>query len=109
VANVLTKEGYRTHTCTDSSEGLERFRQKPDDFDLVLLDMIMPGMNGTEVFHALQEIKPQVAVLIMSGATANNEVQDLTDAGARGFLPKPFRPSDLVQAVSEAWPQSKPS
>jgi PAS domain S-box-containing protein len=109
VANVLTREGYQTHTCTDSSEGLERFRQKPDDFDLILLDMIMPGMNGTEVFHALREIKPQAAVLIMSGATANNEVQDLTDAGARGFLPKPFRPSDLVQAVTEAWPLSKPS
>jgi PAS domain S-box-containing protein len=106
VSAILQREGYKTVTCTDSSEGLERYRKSPDKFDLVLLDMIMPGMNGPEVFRALQEINPRVAVLIMSGATANHEVQDLADAGARGFLAKPFHPNDLVRTIAEVWPGS---
>jgi len=104
VSAILRKKGYDTVTCTDSHEGVEQYRQSPGEFSLVLLDMIMPGMGGPEVFHALKEINPAVSVLIMSGATANHEVQDLADAGARGFLAKPFRPRDLSLAVAEAWP-----
>ncbi len=104
VSAILLKNGYETVTCTDSREGIELYRQSPSSFDLVLLDMIMPGMGGPEVFHALKEINPAVSVLIMSGATANHEVQDLADAGARGFLAKPFRPRDLSRRVSECWP-----
>ena len=103
VSAILRKEGYETVTCTDSSEGLEVFRFSPEEFDLILLDMIMPGMNGPEVFSALREIDPEVAVLLMSGATANYEVQQLADAGARGFLPKPFHARDLRQAVEACW------
>ncbi len=104
VSAILRKDGYDTATCTDSSAGPEMYRKSPGSFDLVLLDMIMPGMGGPEVFHALKEINPAVCVLIMSGATANHEVQDLADAGARGFLAKPFRPRDLSRRVAECWP-----
>jgi two-component system cell cycle sensor histidine kinase/response regulator CckA len=104
VSAILSKNGYDTVTCTDSLEGVERYRQSPGEFSLVLLDMIMPRMGGPEVFRALKEINPTVSVLLMSGATANHEVQDLADAGARGFLAKPFRPRDLSRAVAEAWP-----
>ena len=104
VSAILRKDGYDTVTCTDSREGIELYRKSPGSFDLVLLDMIMPGMGGPEVFHALKEINPAVSVLIMSGATANHEVQDLADAGARGFLAKPFRPRDLSRRVAECWP-----
>ncbi len=104
VSAILRKDGYDTVTCTDSREGIELYRQSPGNFDLVLLDMIMPGMGGPEVFRALKEINPAVSVLIMSGATANHEVQDLADAGARGFLAKPFRPRDLSRRVTECWP-----
>jgi len=104
VGAILRKDGYETIACTDSSEGIREYRQSPNGFDLVLLDMIMPGLGGPEVFRELRKINPAVAVLIMSGATANHEVQDLADAGARGFLAKPFHPSELSQAVAEAWP-----
>ena len=104
VSAILRKVGYETVACTDSSEGIERYRQSPSEFGLVLLDMIMPGLGGPEVFRELQKINPAVAVLIMSGATANHEVQDLADAGTRGFLAKPFHPVDLTKAVAEAWP-----
>jgi PAS domain S-box-containing protein len=105
VSAILHKEGYEIVTCTDSSEGLEVFRFSPEEFDLILLDMIMPGMNGPEVFNALREIDPEVAVLLMSGATANYEVQELADAGASGFLAKPFHPRDLREAVEACWPE----
>jgi PAS domain S-box-containing protein len=108
VTAILRKDGYETIACTDSREGIERYRQSPGEFDMVLLDMIMPGMNGPQVFHALKEINPGVAVLLMSGATANHEVQDLVDAGAHGFLAKPFHPKDLSQAIAATWPYHSP-
>jgi PAS domain S-box-containing protein len=108
VTAILRKNGYETVACTNSREGIERYRQSPGEFDMVLLDMIMPGMNGPQVFHALKEINPAVAVLLMSGATANHEVQDLVDAGAHGFLAKPFHPKDLSQAIAETWPYHSP-
>ncbi len=104
VSAILRKDGYDTVACTDSREGVELYGRSPGKFDLVLLDMIMPGMGGPEVFRALRKINPAVAVLLMSGATANHEVQDLADAGASGFLAKPFRPLDLSQAVAATWP-----
>jgi two-component system cell cycle sensor histidine kinase/response regulator CckA len=104
IAAILRKGGYDSVLCTDSQEGIERYRQSPGSFNMVLLDMIMPGMNGPQVFHALKEINPNVAVLVMSGATANNEVQGLVDAGAHGFLAKPFHPKDLLQALAATWP-----
>jgi len=104
VSAILRKDGYDIVACTDSREGIETYRRSPGKFDLILLDMIMPGMGGSQVFGALKEINPAVAVLLMSGATANNEVQDLADAGARGFLAKPFHPRDLLRAVVETWP-----
>ena len=108
VTAILRKDGFETVACTDSREGIERYRQSPGEFDMVLLDMIMPGMNGPEVFHALKEINPAVAVLLMSGATANHEVQELVDAGAHGFLAKPFHPRDLSQAIAATWPYHSP-
>jgi len=108
VTAILRKNGYETVACTNSREGIERYRQSPGEFDMVLLDMIMPGMNGPQVFHALKEINPTVAVLLMSGATANHEVQDLVDAGAHGFLAKPFHPKDLSQAIAATWPYHSP-
>ena len=104
VSAILRKEGYDAVVCTDSLEAIEIYRKSPGDFDLVLLDMIMPGLGGPEVFAELRKINPSVAVLIMSGATANHEVQDLADAGASGFLAKPFHPRDLARAVVESWP-----
>jgi len=104
VAAILRREGYDVATATDPREGLEMFRRSPAEFDLVLLDMIMPGLSGPQVFRGLREIDTRASVLIMSGATANHEVQILADAGARGFLAKPFRPRDLARAVAEALP-----
>ena len=69
--------------------------------DLVLLDLVMPGMSGREVFHALQALEPGLRVLLVSGYSEGDDVQDLLEAGALGLLGKPFRLAKLKERIQE--------
>ena len=68
--------------------------------DLVLADVVMPGMSGHEVFLALKKINPDVKVLLSSGYSVAGEASEILRAGARGFLDKPFRLSRLASALN---------
>ena len=77
--------------------------------DLVILDMVMPEMGGKEAFDAMREINPNIVALIASGYSLNNEVQTIIDAGAKGFIQKPFSKGDLSQKINEVLSLSSPS
>jgi CheY-like chemotaxis protein len=70
----------------------------PDAVDAVLLDMTMPEMNGAEVFERLQDLRPDLPVVLMSGY---HEDELTSDLGARisGFVQKPFTPADLAKRM----------
>ena len=72
------------------------------DYTALLLDMIMPRMNGSDCFTAMQRIAPDVRVVLSSGFLGKEEIEDLLDAGLRGFLRKPYRSGALSQAVADA-------
>jgi two-component system cell cycle sensor histidine kinase/response regulator CckA len=86
--------GYRVIAATHGAEAVQMFRARQKDIQVVLLDMVMPGMTGREVYVALREQDPQVRVLLTTGYSLNNEAQDLLELGVRDLLPKPF---DMVQ------------
>jgi two-component system cell cycle sensor histidine kinase/response regulator CckA len=86
--------GYRVLAATDGAEAVQMFQDRGHDIRAVLLDMIMPGMTGREVYLALRALDPQVRVLLTTGYSLNNEAQDLLELGVRDLLPKPF---DMVQ------------
>jgi CheY-like chemotaxis protein len=81
-------------------EALEVFSEEHAGIDLVLLDMIMPRLSGAEVFPRLKRISPDVKVLLCSGFSRNESVEELISSGASGFLAKPFHLNDLSEAVS---------
>lgn len=99
-ARCLREMGYDVTSCGDGTQAVEFFEQHPESFDLVLLDLIMPGMGGAEVFEELRRSDPEAAVLITSGYGEESSVRKLLDRGARGFLEKPFRVHELSQAVA---------
>ncbi len=98
---ILTNAGYRVTACANGPEAVALYRDRVAEFDLILLDMMMPNMSGKDVFAAMKQINPQVCALLMSGYSDSN-LQEVLDQGIRGFIPKPFRSKQLLQKIREA-------
>ncbi len=100
-ASMLESAGYRA-ACADPLRAVEMVRAAPQAFDLVLLDVLMPGMPGEACFRALRAVRPDLRVVITSGYARDRAVQELLDAGAVGFVPKPYSFQRLTEAVRKA-------
>ena len=88
---ALQTLGYSVILAENGLVAVEIYRENPSEIDLVLLDMIMPELNGYEAFKQIREIDPGAKILLSSGFVGGAEVQELLDNGAEGFLPKPHR------------------
>ncbi len=105
-ARTLRGVGYQVVEARDGAQAIERSASLPH-IDLVLTDIIMPGMNGRELAHALAQSHPELAVLFMSGYT--DEVatrQGMLEPGD-ALLEKPFTPASLVARVRETLQQGQ--
>jgi len=94
--------GYEELTANDGLEALEIYRQEQSRIDVVLLDMFMPKMNGSDCLVELKRINPEVRVVATSGLCSPGDVQEMLSLGATDQLPKPYRRVDLSEAISRA-------
>jgi PAS domain S-box-containing protein len=101
-AEVLADGGCEVLLAPDAEEALRLYRHHGKQIDLVLLDMIMPGMGGRKCLEELLRLDPGLAVVVTSGYTAGSTGAALVAAGARGFLSKPFRAQTLLEVVGRA-------
>ncbi len=92
---LLEELGYRVLIARSGEEGIERFAAHQEAVDLVILDMIMPGMNGGDTFDHLREIDPEVKVLLSSGYSLNRQAEKIMARSCNGFIQKPFSISEL--------------
>ena len=103
---VFSEAGFEVVTVQSGFECLTQFRERPNWFDLILLDLSMPFMDGEETFRRLRAINPKVVVLLSTGflAQAQDRIDRMLAAGLAGSIRKPHRPDELlarVQAVLE--------
>jgi two-component system, cell cycle sensor histidine kinase and response regulator CckA len=96
---MLESLGYRVLTATDGEEALSLYRSEGGGIDLVILDMIMPGMGGGEVYDALRSLDPGVRVILASGYSLDGKAREIMERGIREFLQKPFRFEDLSRKI----------
>jgi PAS domain S-box-containing protein len=101
-ATMLRELGYKVTTCKDGEEAVELYRKSWKQIDLVILDMIMPRMNGREAFLAMREINPHIRAILSSGYSMNEEAQNILDEGVMAFIGKPFSISRFSEVVSQA-------
>jgi CheY-like chemotaxis protein len=101
-SELLRDLGYTVVTCADGRETAAYYREHWREVDLVILDMVMPGISGRDTFVALREVNPQVRVLLSSGYSLNGEAQAILDEGVLAFVGKPYRQADLARKVAEA-------
>ena len=99
--SMLQKSGYTVTVCKNGRETVEYFRSNHDSVDLVLLDLIMPEMNGSDTFKTLREINPTIKVVISSGYSIDSEAQSLLDKGAGDFIQKPYRRHELDLVIRQ--------
>ena len=97
---VLIELGYDVITAIDGQDGLQKYKDATEPIDLVILDMIMPVMNGSDCFRAIREINPEAKVVVSSGFTKDQSISDLTQEGLAGFLDKPTSRVKLSQVVA---------
>ncbi len=98
---LLESMGYRVYAVGSGQEALALYMEKKSEVDLVILDMIMPGISGGETFDRLHEINPGIKVLLSSGYSINGKAQIIMDRGCNGFLQKPFQLENLSRKIRE--------
>jgi len=98
---MLHDLGYDVVSCVDGVAAVEYYRESWQDVDLVLLDMMMPKMNGHDAFRAMRAINSKVKVLLLSGFSLDHRIQAVLDEGALGYLRKPFRYDELGDNVAQ--------
>ena len=99
---MLESLGHEVTPCKDGRAAVEAFAERWRELDLVLLDMVMPEMSGSNVFDRIKAIDPKVKVLLSSGYTLDGEAQGLLARGAAGFVQKPYRIDELARAIARA-------
>lgn len=85
-------------TCDTSMEGLKLIRN--DIYDLVLLDLAMPGISGIEVLKRIRKFNPDIQIVILSGYSSKSSYSDVISNGAENLLLKPFTTAELKSVVS---------
>jgi len=98
---VFTEAGFDVTTVQSGFECLEQFRNRPNWFDLILLDLSMPFMDGEETFRRLRAINSNIAVLLSTGflSQAQDRIDRMLAAGLAGSICKPHRPDELLARV----------
>ena len=96
---MLEKMNYKVFTTKNGAEAVEILLENKDIIDLVILDMVMPGMGGGETYDRLKEINPDVKVLLSSGYSIDGEASAIMDRGCNGFIQKPFSMEDLSAKI----------
>ncbi len=100
-SEMLETLGYSVNVARSGEEAIVFCRKNNDKIDLVILDIVMPAMNGGEAYSILKEINPQIKVLLSSGYSVNESVTKMLDNGCQGFIQKPFSLIQLSQKVRE--------
>jgi CheY-like chemotaxis protein len=98
---TLEENGYRVLTARDGTEALALYAEQKNEIDVVVMDMIMPYLDGTATIRALQRLDPEVKVIASSGLPASDNAFEAADEGVRIFLKKPYTAEKLLKALAE--------
>jgi len=100
VRTSLRSLGYTVSVCPDGAAGVDYYREHHQDIDLVILDLIMPKMNGQDAFREMKKINANVKVLVSSGFSHTQATRQMLNEGALALLNKPFQITELAEAVA---------
>jgi two-component system cell cycle sensor histidine kinase/response regulator CckA len=100
---ILERLGYRVLQAKTGKEAVELAKTFDGQIDLALLDIKLPDMDGGRVYPLIMEARPDLKVIVCSGYAIDGPVQAILDAGAHGFIQKPFPFATLSEKMKGCW------
>ncbi|MFP3902944.1 MAG: response regulator [Armatimonadota bacterium] len=102
VRDLLGFFGYQVFIASGGEEAIDFFRERSEEVNLIILDLMMPDMGGEECLKQLRSICPDVPTIISSGYLGGSDTEELLNCEIQGILAKPFSPETLKRVVNEA-------
>jgi len=99
--DILKTLGYKALIARSGKEAIEIYKKNKDTIDIVILDMIMPGIGGGETYDRVKEINLDIKVLLSSGYSINGEATEILKRGCNGFIQKPFNMKQLAEKIRD--------
>jgi len=101
LSQILSKHGYKVQAFTDSMEAMRFFKEKPGAIDLVITDMTMPGITGSQLAREMLSIRPELPVILCTGYSDLISIESAREAGILAYLQKPVMMSTLLQTIRQ--------
>jgi CheY-like chemotaxis protein len=98
---MLERLGYRILEANTGKKAIEIAKSFDGVIDLAILDIVLPDMHGMKIYPLLMEARPNLKVLVCSGYSIDGPAKEILDAGAQGFLQKPFSLAALSEKLKE--------
>ncbi|MBF0318937.1 MAG: NAD(P)H-dependent oxidoreductase subunit E [Nitrospirae bacterium] len=98
--SVLAPEGFTITGTTDSDAAIELIRG--NDYDIVITDLVMPGIDGFELIRQINAIKPSTGIVVITGFASQQNIKDILQLGIIDYLSKPFTPHILLETITKA-------
>jgi CheY-like chemotaxis protein len=98
---LLEALGYRVLLAQDGKEAVKVYGKNQDQIDIVVLDVVMPGMGGGEAYDRMKDINPDIKVLLSSGFSIDGEASKILERGCNGFIQKPFTMKELSGEIGK--------
>ncbi len=95
----LETYGYRVLVASEGIEAIALYTQHKEEISVVLIDMMMPSMDGPTTIRVLQKINPQVKIIGVSGLVSNHKMIELVGNSVTTFLPKPYTSNELLKQL----------
>ncbi len=99
-AMILKRRGFSVETAGNGASAVNKFKEQ--NFDVTLMDIVMPEMNGVEAFRKIKEMQPGASIILMTAYTDEDLIQVAKDEGARRIIHKPIRIDQLIELINEA-------
>lgn len=98
---MLELLGFKVLVARSGKEAVYVYSENKEMIDLVILDMILPEMNGSEIYDEIKAINPEVKVLLSTGYSVNGPATEIMEKGCNGFIQKPFTIEKFSQKINE--------
>ncbi len=105
--SMLKSLSFHVISCPDGKTAIQILKEKKNDFEFVILDMIMPGINGMELLKKIHHINPELPVIITSGYFSDELIGNLIDNGACAFISKPYKKDELITILRKIYKKSR--
>jgi CheY-like chemotaxis protein len=101
IKEIISSPEIIAHTAFSGDEGIRIYKEQWQEIDIVIIDMIMPNRDGKETFLELKKINPDIKAIISSGYALNLEIEQTINAGACGFIQKPYNKHELYEHIGK--------